>query len=146
MSNSLPVCRPVAFHCVIFAYRASPLNQILVPFPSFRCHKPMVFFQDIVHASTEEEAIATALSQYQEDAHNKSKEKNTKGLMPDLHLEYQLSDNLYLYYAPIYAHQLQKIWEVVLTSMKSFHEMGDTFTKLGVTKTPTIGTNQFKKD
>lgn len=144
MLNTPPTCRPVAFHCAIFAYRVSPLNQILIPFPSCRCHEPTVFFQDIVHASTEEEAIATALSQYHEDTLNKSRGKYMRGLVPDQQSKHRLPDSLYLYYAPIYAHQLQRVWEIILSSMKSFHEMRNTYARLGVIKTQTDGTIRRK--
>ncbi|MDP3957437.1 MAG: hypothetical protein Q8Q10_02980 [bacterium] len=103
-------------------------------FPSSR--EPMVFFQDIIHAATEEDALGIATSWFWENILIESAGEDMLETMYRAdRLGRWLPDNLYLYCVPIYTHQLQKCWKIVYASMKSFHEMRAAFARLGVIET-----------
>lgn len=137
-------CCPVAYFVAIYATRVLPMNsEFLSVFHT--SPRPMVFFIDIIQASTEQEALGTAIVQFWENIINESAGEDlleTQYLAA--RLGHRLPDNLYPYCTPIYEHRLQKYWGSVYASMNSFHEMRAAFAKLGVIETPVETTRKRK--
>lgn len=101
------------------------MKQIVTLFRPRR--EQIILFSDLVTAATKEEAGIQAISQFWEDM--------PKGWSPISRLRNRLPDGLYLDSAPLYIRDIERGWQRILASMRSFHEMRDAFAKLGVIRT-----------
>lgn len=135
MPNNHRHCCPIAFYCAIFAFRVDPQSPTLSFFRS--CSTPMIFFEDIIRSSVREDASNIAIAQFWK---NMRIESTGKDILKRQQTHPKcLPDNLLIDCSPIYEHQIRmyalrlKIaWEELISVTKSFNEMREAFTQLGV--------------